>query len=384
MLKRYLEADTPFERGIRLLALVFLVAALFNALRAMTTAWGAPLLGPHDFRQTQTAITAYYLMQGGPWFAYETPVLGAPWAIPFELPLYQGLAALVAGSGAMPLDQAGRFVSVLMFLACMLPAWFLLARWGFVTWQRMVILALWLCSPIYLFWSRTFMIESTALFLALTYLALAQRYLDRPGVAVAIAGVVLGALAGTVKITTWYGFVGIAMLLWLAQRPWAPQAGGGGTAWRERLGMPLCFLLLPLLATMAWTRYADGIKAQNISGAWLTSGALGTWNFGSLEQREFWPMANLLDRSLVESMGASEVVLLLLLVGLLLGRRALPALMALFVFAVSVLTFTNLHQVHNYYQYAVSLFLLFAAGVVIVRGLEKGGVARWLALANSA
>jgi hypothetical protein len=380
MLKQYLEADTPFERGIRLLALVFLAAALLNALRAMTTAWGAPLLGPHDFRQTQTAITAYYLMQGGPWFAYETPVLGAPWSIPFELPLYQGIAALVAGSGLMPLDQAGRFVSIVFFLASLVPAWFILARLGFQPWQRMIMLALWLCSPIYLFWSRTFMIESAALFLSLCYLALAQRQLDKPGWTIAVAGLLAGALAGMVKITTWYAFVVAALMLWLWRRPWQSLAGEARKNLRAHAIYLGLFMALPTLMVMAWTRHADAIKSLNLSGTMITSSALSTWNFGNLEQRGFWPMFNLLDRSLTESLGASEFMLVIVFLGLLLGKRALTALAALGLFALSVYTFTNLHQVHNYYQYAVSLFLVFAIGALLVRGLEAGRLARVLAL----
>src|SRR5947199_7995289 len=37
-----------------------------------------PIADLHQFRQTQTAITAYWLANGGPWLAYETPVLGYP------------------------------------------------------------------------------------------------------------------------------------------------------------------------------------------------------------------------------------------------------------------------------------------------------------------
>src|SRR5690242_6357999 len=50
-----------------------------------------PIADLHQFRQTQTAITAYWMAKGGPWLAYETPVLGYPWSIPFEFPVYQYL-----------------------------------------------------------------------------------------------------------------------------------------------------------------------------------------------------------------------------------------------------------------------------------------------------
>jgi hypothetical protein len=65
--------------GIALLALVI-------ALVCVTHELDKPLLGPHSFRQTQTAISAFYMAQD-PWMFldYITPVLGPPWKIPMEL-----------------------------------------------------------------------------------------------------------------------------------------------------------------------------------------------------------------------------------------------------------------------------------------------------------
>ena len=54
-----------------------------------------PALDFYAFRQTQTALSAYWLWHDGFRLAYETPVLGAPWAIPYEFPLYQWLVALL-------------------------------------------------------------------------------------------------------------------------------------------------------------------------------------------------------------------------------------------------------------------------------------------------
>jgi hypothetical protein len=62
---------------------------LLHSAYAMTTGWNHTILDQYGFRQAQTAATLEYLVKGGPWFAYETPVLGPPWSIPFEFPLYQ-------------------------------------------------------------------------------------------------------------------------------------------------------------------------------------------------------------------------------------------------------------------------------------------------------
>ncbi|MDR1196310.1 MAG: hypothetical protein LBL00_07540, partial [Endomicrobium sp.] len=52
-----------------------------------------PIIG---FRQTQTAITvSTYTYEGVSILKYKTPVLGAPWTLPYEFPTYQ-LSAFAA------------------------------------------------------------------------------------------------------------------------------------------------------------------------------------------------------------------------------------------------------------------------------------------------
>ena len=58
---------------------------------------------------------------------YITPVLGPPWSIPFEFPLYQWLAGGFHALTGYPLDQSGRLVSLVFFYLCLVP-WFLLFR----------------------------------------------------------------------------------------------------------------------------------------------------------------------------------------------------------------------------------------------------------------
>lgn len=54
------------------------VISLIWALLTASVGWNHTLSDMHGFRQTKTAITSYYFMQGGPFLGYETPVLGAP------------------------------------------------------------------------------------------------------------------------------------------------------------------------------------------------------------------------------------------------------------------------------------------------------------------
>src|SRR5262249_52359859 len=79
-------------------ALLAVLAVLLGTISAPALFWllvglTQPIADLHQFRQTQTAIAAYWIWRGGPWLAYETPVLGYPWSIPFEFPIFQYLLA---------------------------------------------------------------------------------------------------------------------------------------------------------------------------------------------------------------------------------------------------------------------------------------------------
>jgi len=102
-----------------------MVFSLFVTLRWI----GQPLLDQHNFRQTQTAISAYWLIQGtgwSHWLNYETPIFGSPWQIPLEFPLFQWLVAgghLLTG---LPLDPLGRGMSAALFYCSLWPLGMLL------------------------------------------------------------------------------------------------------------------------------------------------------------------------------------------------------------------------------------------------------------------
>jgi hypothetical protein len=83
----------------------------------VTVGWNNSIVDFMGFRQTQTAITAYYLAQSFPIPCLDTPILSYPWAVPFELPLYQWLAAALVVTLKTPLDQSARFVSAFLALA---------------------------------------------------------------------------------------------------------------------------------------------------------------------------------------------------------------------------------------------------------------------------
>ena len=68
----------------------------------MRVAAGAALRG----RQAQTAITTFHFLQDGVKWDYITPILGPPWEIPLEFPLFQACTAWLVQATGLELDVA--------------------------------------------------------------------------------------------------------------------------------------------------------------------------------------------------------------------------------------------------------------------------------------
>src|SRR5882672_9444011 len=90
-----------------------LAAALLFNLWAATVGWDNSNLPGVEFRQAQTAISAHFIQQENNFsLAYPTPVLGKPWSIPLEFPLYQWTVVVLSKVTGLNLTKAGRLVSM--------------------------------------------------------------------------------------------------------------------------------------------------------------------------------------------------------------------------------------------------------------------------------
>jgi hypothetical protein len=213
------------------------------------------------------------------------------------------------------------------------------------------------------------MIESSALFWSTSYLSLALDYLSsRRKLTLAIASLA-GCMAGLAKVTTFaVALVPIVLAFgatWLKwQRAVSDKRGG--------LALSLLGLVVvPLIGVLAWTWYADALKAQNYLGQFLTARALADWNWGSLEQRfsaNTW-MQQIQRGDLIIGHAA---ILGLVLISFSLPHRG-AAWLALGLFLCGPLLFCNLHFVHEYYSFANGIYLIGAVGISIVAMLERGG-----------
>jgi len=317
------------------------------------------------FRQAQTALSTYWMLGHRYRLDYETPVFGPPWSMPYELPLYQWLVAGLATLTGWSLDPSGRAVAEAFFLLTLVPCWSLLRRLGVGPRERLLALSLLLVSPFYLFWSRAFLIESTALFLALSYLAAAWAFLDRPRPAPFVAALSLGVLAALVKITT-CAAAWLALGLLLPGMLLRPGRGWRAVAWLVLVGVPLA-------AGVLWTHWADSLKEQNPFARHLTSRALHEWNFGTSSQRWQWQTwGYVLARS--PAMARQGIVLAACLLLMPLTRRYRAAVAAcVFIHLALPLVFTNLYSMHEYYAFASMVFQVGAVALTVAGLMERGG-----------
>ncbi|MFD1343618.1 hypothetical protein [Litorisediminicola beolgyonensis] len=357
------------ERALTRGAILILVIVLLSGLTFLVLAGNQPVLFRHGFRQSQTAISVYWMLRDGLSLSYATPVLGAPWAIPFEFPVYQSLVAAVASLG-VPLDLSGRLVSFAAAVLCLWPIFSLVRDFGGRTWHAATCGALFLAAPVYAFWATSFMIETTALFLGLLFLAAFVRFLSTGRWLWAATAGLAGVLCGLAKATTLPGF-SLAAGLVLCACLLVSFKGSQSALPKARLAASLVPLLLPYPIAMSWVAYTDKVKALNPLGASLTSDALKEWNYGTLAQKlsgEFW-LRLVPDAIGWQTFGPLFPLALVVLLGALIAasRRRRAALWVglglLTCFLVPMLVFTNLYIQHDYYRVANTVFLTLAVGL---------------------
>ena len=96
---------------------VFLALLLIPAFVIRLRNLNSPLTGSYTFRNTQTAWGIRSVAEGvlSP-FSVETPVLGPPWRIPFEFPLFQIIAGLFSRLTGLSVEVSGRLTALTFFI----------------------------------------------------------------------------------------------------------------------------------------------------------------------------------------------------------------------------------------------------------------------------
>jgi hypothetical protein len=353
---------------------------------ALHVGWGHGILDVHAWRQTHTAISAYEMTRGGPFWHYRTPIFGPPWQWPLELPIYQWLAARVSQWVSLDLEAAGRSVSIAAFVGALAAGWVALDVFGIAKRHRPIVLSLVWTSPLYVFWSRTFMIESTALFFAVAYFALvhvATRHsaVGRGDVACLVGAAVMGGLAGATKVTTLTPLLAGAAFLFITRRR-------RGTWTRSTaLVVAVCAIGIPILLTTGWLVFADQVKSASPLTAELGWAGESVQRFGSFADRlslRSWivvPANAILGRTRHTVIGSAFVFAVAFAATIGRPRRLALSVVCLVLYLLPLAIFMRLFTVHVYYSYENGFLLAVIAGCGIVTCFEGPRLIRWAGVA---
>lgn len=351
--------------------LFFLVLALYLAFSIYFSS--NPILDQHAFRQTQTALTAYWLKINGFSFSYETPVVGAPWSIPFEFPIYQWLVATISKAcDFVSLSQIGRLVATGFTVLTCIPVFRGLSKLGVSTRASYLSLSLYLSSPIYLFWGSSFMIESAALFFtcsAIYYFILVVS--ESLCLKNSILLIIFASLALLQKITTSlpvFFLIYLAAIIYLYK--WRPS--------KERtyaFFISSACLFVAVLTAYCWVSYSDQIKLLNPIGSMLSSGSLSAWNYGDFAQRISKNL--IIDVIYMRGLRENSFLLigsLIIISSIFFNKKnslKILTIICLLLYISPFFIFTNLHVVHNYYQTANTIYLCIALAISLCSILDK-------------
>lgn len=351
-----------------LLAALLAVQALCLAAATWWISLDQPILERHGFRQTHTALTSYWMVREGFRLDYQTPVAGYPWSIPLEFPIYEAIVAIVSRAAGTSLTATGRTVSFAFLLASLIPAALIVRRLVIPGRVLLAFAALFLSSPLYVFWGRTFMIETAATCLMLFAVAYGLRVIGRQATWTTVAlACVWTTLALLQKTTTALAIVALLALAWLGGGLAGPRRATA-LGWREWAKASLAWAL-PLAVAVAWNAYADAVKSRNAFGPLLMTANTRHWNFGFPEQRiskALW-VDVVLDRGLLLNAGAGLGLFPLMSAFLWRSGARMRRLLAgaLLAYLAPLLVFTNLHIVHDYYQVACTVFLIGAVAIAV-------------------
>jgi len=360
------------------LCVLFLLALGTHAWLT-TRNWKSEFMSGHEFRQAQTAIVSYYIDRQDNFSPlYETPIVGKPWvSVLLEVPLYEWTVVAVRRATGLPLLLAARSVTLACFYLALPALYLLLARFRLGAGRRLLFLAIVLTSPVYIFYSRAFLMESMEIMFCAWFLLGFVRTMDGRRPAWLLLTVVAGTGAALLKNVTF----AVWLLPAAAYGAWLLGHDLRARDW-TRAGRTVLWgaatVAVPLAALRWWIAVTDPLKAAHHSAFIFTAKNLsqGYWGLGSsgmFSAEVLGALAGCWSRSILPA-GLVLAVLLLGLAGCR-GRRMKIAGAAAVFFAAQLM-FPYAYAYQDYYFYANTLFLLGAFGFIL-DGVLDSRLPKW-------
>jgi hypothetical protein len=371
----------PFQRVNVILVGIFVCALLAHFWLA-TRNWTAGFMPGHEFRQAQTAFISHFVDREDNFsLLYEAPIVGKPWvSVLLEVPVYEWSVVLLSRATGWSQVVSARSITLACFYLTLPALWLLLRRMGLPRDRRLLPLMLVLLCPVYIFYSRAFLMESMELMCCAWFLVGYVGMMDRRRWPWFMFATVAGTGASLIKSATFAVWLipAAAYAAWMLWRDLRSDE-----RWRASLQTVfwgLAGVTVPLGALRLWIELTDPIKAAHAS-AWIFTSAnlsLGNWGLNDLAARfsaSVW--STLLDRWR-EALMPPWLVIVMLLIGLAMlpaQRGRIAGLAAVFFLAQLLFPFAYAYQ--EYYFYACAVFLLGGFGCIL-HGLLESRFPRWL------
>ena len=265
-------APTESDGNSRVLVAIF-ICALLTHFAFATYHWRMGYLAGHEFRQAQTAIVSYYIDKDNNFSPiYETPLLGKPWvSILLEVPIYEWSVVGLSRLTGLPHHISARTISLTCFYL-FLPAVYLLLRpIESSRARRLFLLSGLLCCPVYILYSRAFLMESMELMCCAWFLFAFWRTMERRDWRWLPCAMLFGTGAALIKSATlaiWL-LPAVSYTLWMVWQDYA--AGKGWSRPLRSAGWALAAVAVPLAALQWWICLTDPLKAAHRSAYIFTS-----------------------------------------------------------------------------------------------------------------
>ena len=336
-----------------------------------------PIGARNPFRETQTALSIYWMLQEGPFWAYQTPIFGEPWSIPFEFPLYQWLAAQLSRLSGLHIESAARLISFVSFAAAIAIAAITLERAVPQLADRAVAKVFAVVSSVmvvHLYWVSQVSIETLALLFGVTWLFLMVEAVRTRNRGLIAAAIVAGSVGAAVKAPTMVPYFVLGGVYFISSTYTAWRVNNGDFRWHlwSVTGL-IAAGLIPVVVAFVWTGHADQIKSESVFGSWTASTEyqMRRWNFGTIEQRfslEFW--------STIVLRTGPTLIFLAVCIFWLFRKKKFIHIMAvsifIFIYFLPILMFSNIYFMHDYYHVANQLVLGAGLALAICALWKRG------------
>ena len=338
-------------------------------------------------RQTFTTLPVQTWLQigGVDMIHYQIPILGEPWRIPYEFPIYQVSGyftfKILLGLGVTQnLDVAMRITSI---------AWFYLSAFFFYIFLKKIFydkedrtflacsaLAFYLFLPFSVLFSRVVLIDVCAMCFGIIYsyyfyLLMTEGFSHFKFLKL-IVTIMIGIMGYLTKVTSmipvtiFLACIGLRYLYIEGRLKWNWIVQKESLLYYFKL---ILATLIPVVPGVIWIKYADLVKT-NAGLSVLTSEGLRDFNFGTWEQKTDLKNYGVI---LVRLNEVFPIIIFLVLIMLLLylksdsGKREFMIISSCIAIMGTIFVIFNLFYCHTYYFIAIFPFLCIILGISVTK-----------------